>query len=315
MPQLPLRTFVVIPVYFDAEAACVLLNELIAEWRHDGASLGELSVVVVDNTARRDGAAPSLAKLSAEGVSIEVIHTSYQSGHQHAILYGLNAVAAQSRPGDVVVTMDGDGEDAPRDAVRMAHHLLDGDLSLVLASRGQRHSALPFRIGYAFYRATYRCLTGVSIRTGNFAAMTYPTLWEITANPVFVVSYSGALPTIPGASMLRCERDPRTAGESRMNRTSLIAHGLTALIPQAPRIASRMFVLFFMALFLAVVGVVSAALLRSLGDVVAPGWATTLVIGMGLVAAIAFLGFLAGLILLAILQVLRRPLPEPPRER
>ena len=305
-------TYIVIPVYFDTESAAEVVRDLAVAWAAGGQADDRIHITIIDNTAGRDSSIFDLNDSPAGQTTVEVIRTPYQSGHQHAILSGLASIEPYLGEGDVVVTMDGDGEDAPADALRLALRCSgdNGGPDLILAERSRRHQTTSFRTGYLIYRAVYRALTGLNMRTGNFAAMTRRTVQEVLANPLFRVSYSGSLPTIPGAARLPCARAPRIAGQSKMNTTGLIAHGLLTLIPQAPRIAARLFVLFFCALMLAVLGTATAIILRASTDITAPGWATTIVLGAALVAGIAFLGFLCGLILLATLQVLKTPLSE-----
>ena len=305
-----MTTYIVIPVFFDTRSASGLLRGIADAWSaHSTGSEDALHITVVDNAAGRDATIGDLEGVLADHAWVEVIRTPYQSGHQHALLSGLESLRERITDRDVIVTMDGDGEDGPQDAFRLAQMCREG-ADLVLAERTKRHQGAGFRAGYMTYRAVYRVLTGLTMRTGNFAAMNRRTLLEVLANPLFRVSYSGSLPTIPGARTLPCEREPRIAGRSKMNTTALVAHGLLSLIPQAQRIAVRLFLLFAAALALAVGGTLAAIILRATSDIAAPGWATTIILGAAMVAGIAFLGFLCGLILLATLQVLRKPQSE-----
>jgi hypothetical protein len=127
--------------------------------------------------------------------------------------------------------MDGDGEDAAADAVKLLTRCRQSEGRVtVFAERTKRSEGLRFRCGYAFYRLLHYLVAGIPIRFGNFSAIPISHVRMVTKAPEVWSHYA--------AAVLRCgipfEKIPTTralrfAGQSHMSVTSLIAHGLTAL--------------------------------------------------------------------------------------
>src|SRR5438876_2749548 len=104
------------PMYLDVAAFEVLraeVTEVISE--NLGLANSKVRFVVVDDTAGRD---PDVARLlTLEDVT--VVEPLFNLGHQRAIVYALRHVAESICDDDIVVTLDADGEDRPRDLPRL----------------------------------------------------------------------------------------------------------------------------------------------------------------------------------------------------
>ena len=145
---------------------------------------------------------------------------------------------------DLVVTMDSDGEDQPKDLPRLVDTLSETGAALVLAQRTKRAEPLGFRAMYVCFRLLFRVLTGRTIRSGNFAAQRGASLVATIDHPSFDLCYSATLLALKRSTVtVPCERGPRFAGTSRMNRYALVAHGMRMLLPFSENIAVRMLVL------------------------------------------------------------------------
>ena len=97
---------------------------------------------------------------------------------------------------------------------------------------------------YVVYRTFFRVLTGTTVRTGNFAAQRANSMAATIFHPSFDLCYSSTLLALGRpTSFVPCARGRRFAGESRMNTTSLMIHGVRMLMPFSERIAVRMLVL------------------------------------------------------------------------
>lgn len=195
-----------------------------------------LRFLVVDDSAGTDPDVSRLASLEAA----EVLTPPFNLGHQRAIVYGLRALQPRLHPGNIVVTMDSDGEDMARDVPRLIHALDDPTTVLALAERTERSESLKFRVMYLLFRLFFRAVTGTTVRSGNFAAQRADSLAATIQHPSFDLCFSSTLlalklPTVT----VPCARGTRYAGRSRMNTYSLVAHGVRMLLPFSERIAVR----------------------------------------------------------------------------
>jgi glycosyltransferase involved in cell wall biosynthesis len=207
---------------------------------------------------------------------IEVLRLRRNLGHQRAICIGLSHVFEQHDP-DVVLVMDADGEDQPADIPKMLsvfeeHHRT----AIVFAERTRRSEDFVFRTGYHCYRILHWALTGIRVRVGNFSIIPREHLaslvvisetWNHYAASVFrsKIQHIG-VPTVRGT---------RLAGNSKLNLTSLVVHGLSAIAVFLDVVGVRLTLAacagaaFLFLLCLAVIIVKYATSLAI------PGWATT----------------------------------------
>ncbi len=130
---MPLLVSAVVPVYNEEGAAVQVAREIAAVFSKTYAA-DEFEVIFIDDAskdatlARLQEAAPSIAQL-------RVLHHGKNAGKSCALRTGLFAARAE-----VIVTLDGDGQNPPEDAARMARILLDApaDVGLVAGNRQNR---------------------------------------------------------------------------------------------------------------------------------------------------------------------------------
>lgn len=191
--------------------------------------------------------------------SIEVLRLARNMGHQRAIAIGLVHLCQQNCTGSVVI-IDGDGEDAPEDILKLLDvSRKDGGRAIVFAERTIRSEGLLFSTFYQLYRVMHFILTGRQIRFGNFSVLpqqllkpmvTVPELWNHYA--ASVVASKMPITLVPTA------RAKRYHGESKMNFISLVTHGLSAIAVHKEVVCTRV---------LLTMSVVVTALLFSLAAV------------------------------------------------
>ncbi|MFZ4718074.1 MAG: glycosyltransferase family 2 protein [Ilumatobacteraceae bacterium] len=199
-----------------------------------------LRFLVVDDSAGTDPDVESLQRLG----DVEVLTPPFNLGHQRAIVYGLRHLSPTLEDDDVVVTMDSDGEDQPADVPRLLAAMEASNAVLVLAQRTKRSEPLLFRVLYSMFRIFFRCMAGITVMSGNFAAQRGDSLKATVHHPSFDLCYSSTLLALRRATTtVPCARGHRFAGRSRMNTSSLIAHGIRMLLPFSERIAARMLVI------------------------------------------------------------------------
>jgi glycosyltransferase involved in cell wall biosynthesis len=276
--------WVVSPMLNDAPSFLRVREEVtascVAAGLHD-----RIRYVVVDDSAGSDREVDQLRDLD----DVEVLTPPFNLGHQRAIVFGLRRIAAAVEADDIVITMDSDGEDQPSDVPRLVGAMADRT-ALVVAERTERSESLSFRLMYVCFRVAFRLLTGTAVRSGNFAAQRGHSLVTTIGHPSFDLCYSSTLLTLrrPMAKV-PCARGTRFAGESRMNRHSLIAHGIRMMLPFSERIAVRMLVASG-ASFVALATTIVLVLTGALGDAAGAG-VVSVVIAIGAVMVVTLVSF------------------------
>jgi polyisoprenyl-phosphate glycosyltransferase len=286
-------TVIVVPIFDDWTSLDVLVTRL-------DAALAEQSLradlLVVDDASVTPAPERTFAEKPLRALArIDVLRLRHNLGHQRAIAIGL-AYVENVCAHDVVVVMDGDGEDNPSDVPRLVARLHEEHgQKIVFAERTRRSESLTFRVCYFFYRAAHRFLTGRGVRVGNFSALPRPRLASLVAvsalwNHYAAAAYQSRQPscTIP------TQRAPRIHGTSRMNAVALVAHGLSAISVQSEIVGVRLVVMALVVAVLAVLGLLTTLGVRILTDLAIPGWATytagilTLILFQALLSATVF---------------------------
>jgi glycosyltransferase involved in cell wall biosynthesis len=128
---------VVVPVFDEEGAAPALAREIAAAFR--GRSF---EIVFVDD-ASRDGTKTVLKALEAEIPQLRLLAHRRNSGQSRAIRTGILGARGQ-----VIVTLDGDGQNDPADGPKLVDALLAGppDLALVGGERVKRQDSQAKRI-------------------------------------------------------------------------------------------------------------------------------------------------------------------------
>lgn len=117
---------IVVPVYNEQGAAADLAREIAAAF---GDSPHE--IIFVDD-ASKDATRAELVALKAELPRLRVLAHGANSGQSRAVRSGILAARGQ-----VIVTLDGDGQNDPADAPRLVQRLMSGPVKLALVG-GER---------------------------------------------------------------------------------------------------------------------------------------------------------------------------------
>lgn len=280
--------WVVSPMLHDTEAYLRVCTEVRAAVLGAG-DARELRFLVVDDSAGTD---PDVGRLAVHD-DIEVLTPPFNLGHQRAIVHGLRHLAPRLADDDVVITMDSDGEDQPADVPRLLASLQESGAALVLAQRTKRSEPLLFRTLYVMFRLFFRVIAGITVLSGNFAGQRGDSLKATVHHPSFDLCYSSTLLALRRKTVtVPCARGHRFSGRSRMNTSSLIAHGIRMLLPFTERIAARMLVAAAGAFVVAATTVV-LLLTRTMHGRLAT-WFTALACGGFATTFIGFLVLFAG---------------------
>ena len=115
---------------------------------------------------------------------------------------------------------------------------------VVFAARTKRMESVLFRVCYQLYRLVHRALTGIEVRVGNFSVAPRAALTRLMGVPDVWNHYAAAIhrARIP-RKYLPLARGKRLAGESKMNFTSLLVHGLTAMSVFSDQVSARLLTL------------------------------------------------------------------------
>ena len=265
----------VIPIYNDWEAARLLLSQLdaaVAEF------VGELDVILVDDgsTEMLDG---RLAEVRLNKIRrVTVLALRRNMGNQRAIAVGLCWLEV-NRALDLVIVLDGDGEDDPADIPALIAECQRCDCQkIVFAARMKRSESLLFRMLYVAYRAFHVLLTGISVRVGNFSVVPKQSLHRLVVVSNLWNHYAASVfqSRIP-YTLYPTTRAKRVSGSSRMNFVSLVSHGLSAISIFADRVGVRLLVGVACLIVLAAAALAGVLAIKFGTTLAIPGWATNAV--------------------------------------
>jgi len=277
--------WVLLPVYRDVESFLALRQALI-KTLSGGLRIGRVQIVVVDDSAGLD---PEMARMR-DLDDVVVLTPPFNLGHQRALVFGLRTLSDRIKDEDVVVTLDADGEDRPEDVPRLLASLADkGDVkhTIVLARRVGRRESLAFKVMYFCFKVLFATLTGLIVKTGNFAAYRGWVARNVLFHPHFDVCYSSSLLSLNlPVCLVPCDRGPRYAGRSHMSLLHLLMHGIRMMMPFLDRIAVRSLVCFSGLFFLGLACTLAAVGLSLFGGIAVPGWVSY---GILLLLTISFL--------------------------
>lgn len=282
-----------IPVYNDWESVSVLIEKL----DHEISMFeGDLSILLVDDGSTE----PVLHKLpqaSSNINKIEVIHLRRNMGHQRAIAMGLSYIYANYEC-QAVLIMDGDGEDDPKDVPTLIDRCCKrGSSKIIFAKRSKRSDGIVFQLGYISYKIVHYLLTGIRVEVGNFSIIPFHLLSKLMGVSEIWNHYAASVfcAKLP-LEMIPIPRGERIAGKSKMNYTSLIVHGMSAISVFGETVAVRLLCSVSLLMLLTLAGLVATVLIRFYTDLAIPGWATNI---SGILSVV-----LLNLLLLAIFSAL-----------
>jgi glycosyltransferase involved in cell wall biosynthesis len=296
------RILILIPLYNDWQAVSGLLKQ-IGELKPGKES--RIQALLIDDGSTQELPRSLFKKRPGSCLEhVEVLELARNLGHQSAIAVGLGHLDHAGLAADAVVVMDGDGEDAPADILRLLETWnASQGRSAVFAERTRRSEGIFFRIFYALYRLAYRLLTGTWISMGNFSLLPrayvsklllYPELWR--HYPATVKKSKLEVELLPTA------RAERLEGRSKMNFNNLVLHGLGAITVHSDIVGVRSLVAVcgvLLACFLGIAGLLYARLATGFA---VSGWTAALVLGLTMIA----LQFLSSAIIFSFLTLAGR---------
>jgi len=263
---------VLIPVRDDWRALSLLLSGLDKEL--DGET--GVSVLVIDDCSEIKANESGLNFGSYKNLErVSIVELKRNLGHQRAISLGLTFIQSNIET-SLVVVMDGDGEDTPAEALALLKRSreLDGS-KIVFARRSQRSEGMTFRVFYVVFKALYRVLTGRSYRFGNFSAIPAKFLGRLSVISEGWNHYASSVQKarVPFEE-IDTVRGKRLDGKSKMNFTSLVIHGLSAISVHSEVVGVRLLAATLGLTAISVLLVAIVLFIRLFTELAIPGWAT-----------------------------------------
>ena len=287
-----MKTIFLIPIQNDYQSAAILVEHITKSFKKNDDNF----VLVIDDGSSAQQLRIGRDLLDHKNVLIET--TSYKSGHQNAIFFGLSQIEKRF-PGFNVVILDGDGEDKAIDAIELAHRIdSQSDSFVILATRGTRDVGTSFRIGYFFYTLLFKRLTGKNLRSGNFMAIPESKVKNVLNFPGIRLHIAAAIVRYePDVTYIEFNRGSRIAGNSRMNLASLTLHAYGAFSVFSDVVLARFCLFLFMVsslLSAVVIGVFALKVTNVFGGI--PGWTSLFILQISATIAvllsIAFIGLM-----------------------
>lgn len=273
MPQQPpMRLIVLMPLRDDWISAAELIRRIDNTM---SAEAGALRILLVDDASLHRSDSADFQDAYSAVRAITTLRLRRNLGHQRAIAIGLTHIRLTSEC-DAVVVMDADGEDTPAGLAKLLSAYRDiGGANAIFAERSRRSESLVFRLFYLLYKFLHLCLTGISVRVGNFSILPFGYLNTLIVMSELWNHYAAAVfRSKRPFTMIPISRGDRIAGVSAMNFVALVSHGLSAISVFADIVGVRLLIASLAGSVLAGAGIVVVVMIRLFTDWAIPGWAT-----------------------------------------
>ena len=289
---LAFRVIILMPVYQDWECASAVCQTLDKQFRKLPHVESRLLLVDDGSPDGADGWIPFKRRALRQ---LDTLRLRRNVGHQRAICAGVCYIY-QHMSCDAVLIMDADGEDRAEDAVRLVELAVSKPATVFFAERRKRFEGVVFRIGYNFFRALHRVLTGIPVRVGNFSIVPHRLLGRLTCMPELWNHYAGAVfKSNVNFECIPMDRGVRVTGRSRMNLVSLVVHGISGIATFSDTVATRILMSTVAGLIILLIALIAIFGIGIWTQLVIPGWAmyTT---GLAMVLLVQLLGIAFSLV-------------------
>ncbi|WP_435357587.1 glycosyltransferase [Emticicia sp. SJ17W-69] len=211
----------------------------------------DYKIVVVDDCSSLE-----VDKNRLKNHPIEIVHLNKNLGHQKSIAIGLSYLNKNSEQ-DLVVVMDVDGEDKPEHLLILLDEAIKSKANeIVFARRTKRKESFFFKIFYKVYKFIFVFLTGKVINFGNYSVIPKILLDKVAHISDIWNHYPGGV--IRSRLLYKSvglERGDRYTGKSKMNYTSLVIHGLSAVAVYIDTVSVRLLIAVSLLILMAILGI------------------------------------------------------------
>ena len=270
-----LPILILIPVFNDWMSLAVLMRYLD---RTFAATDDQVEALIVDDASTQPIPKTFLSDNFKNLSKVNILKLRRNLGHQRAITVGL-AYVEENLNCKAVIVMDGDGEDDPKDVLRLIEKCFaENPEKIIFAQRTQRSESKLFKIFYKTYRMLYRLLTGYNIQFGNFSIIPYSMLQKIVVvSEVWNHYAAGILNSKIPYLEIPTKRSKRIEGNSKMNLVMLITHGLSAISVYGETIGVRLLIASCILIAISVLAILTAVTIKFATDLAIPGWTSYIV--------------------------------------
>lgn len=261
------------PVYNDWESFAILTQNIYKSLENTEYTV---SIIAINDGSMQGYSFSDFNK----DIDIKVINLKKNVGHQRAIAIGLQYIFNASENYEYIVVLDSDGEDMPMHIKALADKCqLLADNSIIFAQRKKRSESLIFKTGYFFYRYSFKLLTGEQISFGNFSCIPAKHVKRIIYNDNLWNHYSGSVlqSKVPYNTVL-LDRGVRYQGQSKMNFTSLVLHGLSSISVYFDSLSIRLLKFSGYSIVLCFISILWIFYIKLFTSSSVPGWASNLLL-------------------------------------
>lgn len=292
------------PVYNDWDSFKILIQKI------ENIYFSDIKALNLQIIAINDGSSEDFTEFNFTKVPFSIINLKKNVGHQRAIAIGLQYINDQFTDFDYVVVLDSDGEDKPEDIISLIEKCNKlNNRKIIFAQRKKRQESLLFKTGYFIYKQVFYLLTKQKINFGNFSCIPSTLLKKVVIQENLWNHYSGSIiqSKIPFDKVL-LDRGKRYAGESKMNFTNLILHGLSSISVYFDIISVRILKFSLIGILICFLSVFTVLYFKFFTNLSVPGWASNLIL---IIFSIILQLFLITLIVL-LMQLSSRKNITPP---
>jgi glycosyltransferase involved in cell wall biosynthesis len=223
------KLFIILPVYNDWNSLALLVDKIThLDFQH------AIHLIIVDDCSSEvnyDLVRMTENLCKSIGATIDVLELSINRGNQFAIWVGLNFLDDKVSFDSLIVIMDSDGEDNPKDIFELISAHREGIPTV--AKRGKRSNSKSFKLWHGLYKVTFKFFTGKVLDFGNFSVIDGIVLKRLLSNEkANYLGYVGGLISVnQEIDRVLVNRDKRYFGKSKSNVQRLIQWGLLQASP------------------------------------------------------------------------------------
>jgi len=218
---------ILIPVYNDWLSVFKLLKVLdmrLQGWNRD---IAHISVVIINDASTEKMPINIFNFISLR--LVQVINMKDNKGHARCNAAGLKYIN-ENCDFDLVIPMDGDGEDRPSELGTLLCEAYEHSNHVVTANRIKRSEGFIFKFCYLVHKYLTFIFTGQLIKFGNYTCLPKSVVDEMVNEPATWSSFSGSLAKIAkDRKSIPSERGTRYFGPSKMSFINLLKHSLSII--------------------------------------------------------------------------------------
>lgn len=214
------KLIILIPVYNDWKSLNLLIKKINFELNKE--NLNSEILIINDNSSLRNN---FLKKKLLKIKKITFLNLKINVGSQRAINVGLNYIN-RIKENYIVTIMDSDGEDDPKEIMKMVKLAHKYKNHVITSNRLARKENLTIRLLYRVHLILTFIITGKWISFGNFTTFNTKNLKKIIQNDDGHYAHSAAV--IKNSKIIRvyAKRNQRFYDKSKVNFFTLILHSL-----------------------------------------------------------------------------------------